>query len=105
LRNKWRRLCAFASNGLPYSGGGSRRGAKTQRPLRKNAHYYGAIYSIFEFDVQEPLAYARGTATATVRERLNTQAENALIPKNHKRRAKFILPLRGNSGIGVKRPI
>src|SRR5262245_35343914 len=28
------RLCAFASNWLPYSGGGSRQGAKTQRPLR-----------------------------------------------------------------------
>jgi hypothetical protein len=40
-------------------------------------------YSIFEFDVQEPLAYGRGTATATVRERLNTQAENALNKSPH----------------------
>src|SRR5262252_6295366 len=38
------RLCAFASNGLTYSGGGSRQGAKTQRPLRRNARYYVAIY-------------------------------------------------------------
>src|SRR5262247_2751630 len=27
------RLCAFASNWLPYSGGGSRQGAKTQSPI------------------------------------------------------------------------
>jgi hypothetical protein len=32
---------------------------------------------LFDFDVQ-PLAYGRGTATATVSKRLNTQAENAL---------------------------
>jgi hypothetical protein len=37
------RLCAFTRNGLSYSGGGSRQGAKTQRPPRRNAHYYGAI--------------------------------------------------------------
>jgi predicted DNA-binding transcriptional regulator YafY len=35
-------------------------------------------YSICDFDVRELLAYGRGTATATVRERLNTQAKNAL---------------------------
>jgi hypothetical protein len=35
-------------------------------------------YGIFDIDVQKPLAYARGTATATVRERLNTHAEIAL---------------------------
>jgi hypothetical protein len=36
-------------------------------------------YSIFDFHFQEPLADARGTAAATVRERLNTQAETALV--------------------------
>jgi len=36
------------------------------------------MWRLFDFDVQKPLAYGRGTATATVRERLNTQAENAL---------------------------
>jgi len=35
-----------------------------------------ATYSIFDFDVQEP--FSNGSGTATVRERLNTQAENAL---------------------------
>jgi hypothetical protein len=38
-------------------------------------------YSIFDMCIQEPLAYARGTATATVRERLNTQSEIALIAR------------------------
>ena len=28
--------------------------------------------------IQEPIAYGHGTATTTLRERLNTQAENAL---------------------------
>jgi len=42
-------------------------------------------YSIFDSHVQEPLAYARGAATAAVRERLNVQTENAL-----NRRAKIL---------------
>jgi hypothetical protein len=50
--------------------------------LIRQSHKQGD-YSIFEFDAQEPLAYARGTATATVRERLNTQAENALNKSPH----------------------
>jgi hypothetical protein len=45
LRNKWRRLGALASNWLLYLGAGSRQGAKAQRPPRRNAHNYGAIYS------------------------------------------------------------
>jgi hypothetical protein len=36
------------------------------------------MWRLFDFDVQEPLAYGRGDATATVSKRLNTQAENAL---------------------------
>jgi hypothetical protein len=43
LRNKWRRLCAFASNGLPYSGGGSRKGAKAQRRKGEKPTTYGVI--------------------------------------------------------------
>jgi len=35
-------------------------------------------YGIFDIGVQKPLAYARGAATATVRERLNAHAEIAL---------------------------
>jgi hypothetical protein len=42
-------------------------------------------YSIFDSLVQQPLAYARGTATTAVRERLNVQTENAL-----NRRAKIL---------------
>jgi hypothetical protein len=45
---------------------------------RERSYSSREIYSVFDFDVQEPLAYARGTATATVRERPNTQVENAL---------------------------
>jgi hypothetical protein len=38
-------------------------------------------YSIFDFHVQEPLADARGAAAATVRKRLNTQTDTALIAR------------------------
>jgi hypothetical protein len=47
--------------------------------------YWVIDYSIFDSHVQEPLAYARGTATAAVRELLNIQTENAL-----NRRAKIL---------------
>ena len=36
-------------------------------------------YSIFDIDIQEPIAYAHSTVTVTVSEALNTQAEIALM--------------------------
>jgi hypothetical protein len=39
------------------------------------------LITAFDFQVQDPLADARGTAGATMRERLNTQAETALNNK------------------------
>jgi hypothetical protein len=47
--------------------------------------YWFIDYSVFDSHVQGPLAYARGAATAAVRERLNVQTENAL-----NRRAKIL---------------
>jgi hypothetical protein len=51
---------------------------RLQSALKYRESLHCGAYSIFDIYIQEPLAYARGTATATVRERLNTQVEIAL---------------------------